>query len=272
MRTLKLTLQYIGTHYCGWQIQPNGVTVQEIVQNILNKTLGEDIKVIGAGRTDSGVHALGQVAHFKTVNPMDGPTLHKALNAQLPDDIAVSALEEKPEDFHANKNAKAKTYTYLFLNSRQKQPFLTPYTWRQYGDYHLEASRQCLKLIQGTHDFRSFCAADSTAKTTERTLVKSQWTTFSLAQLGQKLAGLAEISEWLPKPEGALGEADIHAVSFQGEGFLKHMVRNIIGTLRDVAFGKISPQDFKNILKSRDRTQAGVTAPPQGLFLINVDY
>lgn len=272
MRTLKLTLQYIGTHYCGWQIQPNGITIQEILQTLLKKTLGEDVKVIGAGRTDSGVHALGQVAHFKTEHPMEVDVLHKALNAQLPEDIAVSAMEEMPEDFHANKWASTKTYTYLLLNSRQKQPFLSPFTWRQYGDYDLGAVGQCLDWIRGTHDFRSFCASDSTAKTTERTLVQTRCATFSMNQLGQSLADLAQIGAWLPQASSTSREAMLYAISFQGKGFLKHMVRNLIGTLRDVAFGKISPQDFKNILELKDRTQAGVTAPARGLFLVKVEY
>jgi tRNA pseudouridine38-40 synthase len=248
------------------------MTVQEILQTLLKKTLGEEVKVIGAGRTDSGVHALGQVAHFKTEHSMEVSTLHKALNAQLPEDIAVSDLEEMPEDFHANQGARSKTYTYLLLNSRQKQPFLSPFTWRQYGDYNLSAVRQCLDWIRGTHDFRSFCAADSTAKTTERTLVKTHCAMFSLQQLGQSLADLAQIGAWLPQPAPASQEALLCAISFQGRGFLKHMVRNLLGTLRDVAFGKLSPQDFKNILELKDRTRAGVTAPARGLFLVKVDY
>lgn len=278
MRNIKLTLQYLGTHYCGWQIQPNGPTIQELLQKVLEKTLQEKIIIIGAGRTDAGVHALGQVAHFKTQHAMDIGTLWRALNAQLPEDIAVLAVEEAPEKFHAQKDALSKTYCYCLLNTEQKIPFLYPYTWRIFGDLDLDEMNQSAAMLPGQHDFRSFCAADSTAKTFIRRILEVNLRQIPLADLGNSLLDLfglagmisvlgAQKSFHPEKPDGA-----IVVFSVKGEGFLKHMVRNIVGTLVEVGRGKINAEDFRRVFLSRDRTQAGITAPAKGLFLIKTDY
>ena len=277
MRNIKLVLQYVGSHYSGWQVQPNGPTIQAILQEHLEKTLKEKIIVIAAGRTDAGVHALGQVAHFKTSNEMDLDTLHRALNAQLPEDIAVLSLEEVGEAFHAQRSAVAKTYLYLILMSRQKNPFLKPYAWRLYGELDQGAMEECLKAIEGEIDFKAFCAADSCAKTTVRRLFRSRLQVFPLSEMEHRLVDLVGLSDW----KGPLEVFNHHhpdhvarlwAISFRGEGFLKHMVRNIIGTLVEVGQGKRSVAEFHQILASKDRRQAGPTAPPQGLFLLNVEY
>lgn len=278
MRTFKLTLQYIGTAYCGWQVQPNGTSIQGTLQKVLSKTLREKITVIGAGRTDSGVHALAQVAHFRTTHALPVEILHKALNAQLPDDIAVIGLEEVAEDFHSLFSAKLKNYTYLILQSPKPYPLLTPFVWRRWGEFDWESVEECLELIQGTHDFRSFCASDTSAKTTTREITQAHLQQVSLQNLGNSLLGLLGLSS-LISPLGA--EASFHpeasaeqlvALSFQGRGFLKHMVRNLMGTLMDVAQGRTSVAEFENILAAKNRRVAGVTAPPQGLFLVKVEY
>lgn len=277
MRTFKLGLQYLGTRYLGWQVQPQGPTVQGILQDILSQTLQEPITVIGAGRTDSGVHALGQVAHFRTHHAMDLPTLHKALNAQLPEDIAVWNLEEVDERFHAQRDAVHKIYCYLMLNSVKPSPFFSPFSWRQYGSLDWETVEDVLETLVGTHDFRAFCAADSHVKSTQRKLLAARLTRLPLGQLGQGLLGLGGIldlvSTGLDRDSfHELEAGELAVLTFQGEGFLKHMIRNLVGTLRDVAQGKTSAEEFSRILQSRDRRLAGMTAPPQGLFLLRVAY
>ena len=278
MRNLKLILQYIGTGYCGWQIQPNGPTVQETLQDILSKTLHEKITLTAAGRTDSGVHALGQVANFKTEHEMGASTLLRALNAQLPEDIAVLNLMEVPENFHALRGAAAKTYTYLILHSVHKKPFLTPLTWRQYEDLDLDSIQDCLDHLIGKHDFRAFCASDSSAATTVREILHAGLQRIPIRELGNSMRGIFGLTDFIPP----LGEEDtfhpedpedyLLAISFKGRGFLKHMVRNLIGTLRDVGTGKLSVDGFQAIMESQDRRQAGVTAPAKGLFMVKVEY
>lgn len=278
MRTFKLTLQYLGIRYCGWQIQPNGPTIQAVLQGVLSQTLGENITVIAAGRTDSGVHALAQVAHFRSVTKMSLETLQRALNAQLPGDISVLKLEEVSEEFHALYWAKLKTYSYLILQSQRRFPMLQPYVWRKWGELDWKAVEKCLKLVEGEHDFRSFCAADSQAKTTVRELAQVKLQKVALNDFGNSLLDLFGLSSMVPVLVDESGsypkiETDqIMVLSFQGKGFLKHMVRNLVGTLMEVAQGKTNIEQFKEILAAKDRRQAGITAPAQGLFLVKVEY
>lgn len=277
MRKIKLILQYVGSRYCGWQVQPNGLTIQAILQDLLEKTLQEKITVVGAGRTDSGVHALGQVAHFKTSHGMDLETLHRALNAQLPEDIAVLSAEEVDEGFHAQKNATAKTYLYLLLVSRQKNPFLKPYAWRLFGEFDQSAMERCLQGLEGEHDFKAFCASDGGTKTSTRRLFSARLQVFPLSEMEHQLVKLVGLGNW----KGPLEVLNHHhpdrmarlwAISFRGAGFLKHMVRNIVGTVVEVGQGKRSVEEFHQIMAGKDRRLAGPTAPPQGLFLLNVEY
>jgi tRNA pseudouridine38-40 synthase len=278
MRTLKLTIQYLGTRYHGWQIQPNGLTIQGIFQEILERLFHQKTVLSGAGRTDAGVHALAQVAHFRTDHPMDPATLQRALNANLPKDISVLSVEEVEPDFDAQRSSVAKTYTYLILNSPHPYPMLAPYTCRVYGSLELDDMHLCLEQLIGEHDFAAFQAADSTAKTSVRRLHAAALHAFRLQDFANGLIGSLGLGGLLP----LMGEEDsfhpeeggpgILAVHFRGEGFLKHMVRNIIGTILLVGRGKISVEDFRRIIASRDRTQAGPTAPPRGLFLVKVEY
>ena len=279
MRKLKLVIQYQGTKYHGWQVQPRALTIQKLFQDILQNILGEKVVVTASGRTDAGVHALAQVAHFSTSHPIETEVLHRALNAHLPYDIAVLSVEEVDLGFDAQFGAKAKTYTYFIYNGFHKAPFLSSYSWRIYGTLDLDAMQLCLEMLLGEQDFSSFKAADSTAKTSRRRLDAVSLQRVSLADLGNSLMGLMGISG-LVAPLGtadtfhpeAESETALIAISMRGKGFLKHMVRNIVGTLVEVGRGRMSVEAFARVFAARDRTQAGPTAPAWGLFLVKVDY
>ncbi|MDL1872798.1 tRNA pseudouridine(38-40) synthase TruA [Deltaproteobacteria bacterium PRO3] len=279
MRKIKLVIQYQGTQYQGWQVQPTGPTIQGIFEEILGEICHEKVVLIGSGRTDSGVHALAQVAHFSTSHGIDLETLHRALNAKLPYDIVVLSVAEAPGAFDAQKSAKRKTYTYFFLHSDHKSPFLSSYSWRVWGDLDLEGMQECLDMLVGEHDFASFKAADSTAKTSVRRIEAARLQRVPLRDVGNSLMGLFGLAGILPAlgaedsfhPEAEAGPALI-AVTLQGPGFLKHMVRNIVGTLLEVGLRRIGVEEFREILAARDRTRAGATAPAWGLFLVQVEY
>ena len=279
MRKIKLLIQYRGKNYRGWQVQPNGITIQGLLEGILAEIFGEKTLVFGSGRTDSGVHALAQVAHFSTNHSMDLETLRRALNAHLPHDVAVLSAEEVPADFDAQRSAKLKTYSYFILNSELKSPFLSPYSWKIHGDLDLESMRECLELLVGEHDFASFKAADSFAKTSRRRIDRAELRRIPLTALGDSLLGIFGLAGMLKPlagsgdfhPEAETGPA-LLAITLQGPGFLKHMVRNIVGTLVEVGMGKMDVAEFRRIFEAKDRTQAGPTAPAWGLFLVDVDY
>ncbi len=278
MRKVKLTIQYKGTQYQGWQLQPTGPTLQRAFEEILSEICHESITVIASGRTDSGVHALAQVAHFSTQHEIDLATLHRALNAKLPHDVVVLSVEEAPLDFDAQRSAKLKTYTYLLMHSDHKSPFFSDYSWRVYGNIDWEGMQECLELLVGEHDFASFKAADSTAKTSVRRIDSARLRRVPLRDLGNSLMGLFALSEVL-EPLGAddnfhpeEGGAALVAITLRGPGFLKHMVRNIVGTLLEVGLGRLGVEEFRAILDAKDRRQAGPTAPAWGLFLVRVDY
>lgn len=278
MRKIKLVIQYQGTNYQGWQVQPTGPTIQGIFEEILGEICHEKVVLIGSGRTDSGVHALAQVAHFSTSHGIDLPTLHRALNAKLPYDVVVLSAEEAQEGFDAQKSAKRKTYTYFLWHSDHKSPFLSSFSWRVWGDLDLEGMQECLDMLVGEHDFASFKAADSTAKTSVRRIEAARLQRVPLRDIGNSLMGLFGLAGLLPSlgaddtfhPEE--GGPALIAITLQGPGFLKHMVRNIVGTMLEVGLGRIGVDGFRTIFEARDRTQAGATAPAWGLFLVRVDY
>lgn len=260
---IKLTLQYKGTAYCGWQVQPNGVTIQEILEKTLHRLFQKKINVIGSGRTDSGVHALGQVGHFDV--PVDGGSwmvdgklqrfVH-SLNSLLPDDIAVIDAKIVPDTFHAQKSAKKKIYDYFILNSRIRSPFLTDTVWQIPVPLDIKKMRQAAKLLIGEHDFRAFCASDSTAKTTVR-------------QIYRISIGKIPLNPPLTKGES---KGDLIRIAISGNGFLKYMVRNVVGTLVEVGKGRMTVTEFKKAFRSCDRKRTGQTAPARGLVLRKVVY
>jgi len=278
MRNLRLTLQYNGGHYLGWQIQPQGPSIQGVLQGILREILHEPVVLQGAGRTDSGVHALGQVAHVRTSHPIEVKILKRALNAQLPGDIAVLDLAEVPLEFDSQRDAKAKTYSYFILNSETRIPFLAPFTWRVYGDFDLDAMHRCLEMLVGEHDFAAFKAADSMTKTSLRKILSAGLQSLPLSDFGKTLShffgldGMVIPGMAIKNPEDEKNQPRLLAMHLKGQGFLKHMVRNILGTLVDVGKGRTSVEEFRRIFDSKDRTQAGMTSPPQGLFLVKIDY
>jgi len=243
----KMTLAYDGTHYCGWQIQPNGITIQEILQNAIKIILKEEVAIIGSGRTDAGVHAFGQTAHFKHTTEINLYRFQASLNGVLPYDIRVKQIEFVPLDFHAQYSAIGKTYQYHLYLDRVQMPFCRLYSWHVHEKINLELLKEGASLFLGTHDFTSFaneahagCAAHDPIRTLKRLDI-------------------------IPEEGGVCLEVE-------ADGFLYKMVRNIVGTLVEVSSGKRKPSDIPRIFADKDRRLAGFAAPPQGLFLMRVDY
>lgn len=247
MRTLKLTIQYDGTPYVGWQRQPNGVSIQALLEEALAPIEGRPVSVHGAGRTDAGVHALGQVASATVTTPLETATLGRALNAVLPPDVRVLAVEEAPEAFHARFSARSKTYEYRIVNAPLVSAFLHRHAWHLPQPLDFDAMRTAASPLVGAHDFAGFQGAGSAVGSTERTI-------FDL------------------RIEDGGGFDLPYIVRLSGDGFLRHMVRNIVGTLAEVGAGRWDPWRVLEILESRDRSLAGPTAPAHGLFLVRVDY
>jgi tRNA pseudouridine38-40 synthase len=247
MRTLKLTLQYDGTDYVGWQRQSNGASVQGLVEDALGRIEGAPVTVHGAGRTDAGVHALAQVASVSLDSILPEAALGRALNAVLPAAVRVLGVEEVGTAFHARFNARAKTYEYRIVNAPLVSAFLYRHVWHVPQPLDLEAMRTAAAPLVGTHDFAGFQGSRSAAVTTERTILDLGW------------------------QDG--GGFDLPLVfRVTGDGFLRYMVRNIVGTLVEVGSGRWDPRRLLSILGSRDRSHAGPTAPAQGLFLTHVTY
>jgi tRNA pseudouridine38-40 synthase len=244
MRTLKLVLEYDGFDYCGWQVQSAAPTIQGIVEEALGKLLGERVRVSGAGRTDAKVHALGQVASVRCTSDISVTALQRALNSLLPRDVVIHDVQDVPSDFHARFSALGKIYAYRILNRPVRAPLRLRYAWHIPQPLDVTGMSVAGTYLQGTHDFASFQAAGSEVKTTERTL-----TELTVTSNGDEIV-----------------------FSCTANGFLRHMVRNIVGTLVEVGRGARLPADIKRILDGRDRRLAGATAPPQGLYLVRVLY
>lgn len=248
MKNIAMRIRYDGTCYHGWQRQKNGITVQQVMEESLSALTGETIQVTGCSRTDAGVHALDYVFNFKTDTGIPADRLPYALNHYTRLD-SISALEawEEAENFNARFNSKGKRYIYKIWNSKMKNPFLTKYSWHVPYDMDTEAMIKAASAFEGTHDFAGFMAAGGSQKTTVRTV---------------RLCRIYRDAE-VPELITAAVEAD---------AFLYNMVRIITGTLCEVGFGRIKPEDLPEIINSCDRTKGGLTAPPQGLFLEKVYY
>lgn len=245
MRRVKLVVAYEGTNYCGWQVQPNGCTIEEVLNRTLSELLGENIAVIGASRTDAGVHSLGNVAVFDTETRIPPEKICYALNQRLPADIAVQSSCQAPDDFHPRRCYSEKTYEYRILNRRIPVPTLRRDTYFYYRPLDLEKMQQAAFYFQGQHDFKSFCSVKTSVEDTVRkilscTVVKSP--------------------------------ADIITIRVTGTGFLYNMVRIIAGTLISVGTGEILPESIPEILEKKDRSKAGPTAPAHGLTMIGIQY
>lgn len=244
MKRVKLTVSYDGTNYCGWQYQPNGITIEEVLNKALTDLLKEPIMVIGASRTDSGVHAMGNVAIFDTESRMPAEKICIAANQRLPDDVRIQRSEEVPLDFHPRKVNCCKTYEYKIMNRRIASPLDRLYCHFCYFDLDVEKMKQAAVYLLGEHDFRSFCTVRSQADETVRIL-------YSLS---------------VEKKD------DIITIRISGSGFLYNMVRIIAGTLLQVGRGIYPPEHMEEILESCDRAAAGPTISAAGLTLLSLEY
>ncbi|MBA2848778.1 tRNA pseudouridine(38-40) synthase TruA [Thermosulfuriphilus ammonigenes] len=246
MRNIKLTIEYDGTNYLGWQRQKVGPTIQGTLEETLSRILNHRVHIRGAGRTDAGVHALGQVANFKTTSSLDPASLGRALNALLPRDMAIIKVEEVDLKFHAQFSAKKKTYFYQILSRPVRSAIWRNYAWWVPDRLDLEAMKACLPYIQGRRDFASFRNTGTSTRTTVRTV-------FEATIKRVPVAGMIRFE-------------------ITADGFLRYMVRNLAGALVRVGQGRMSPEDFVQLLDARDRSLAPPPAPPQGLYLKEVIY
>ncbi len=244
MKRVRMIISYDGTAYCGWQIQNNGITVEEIINRELTNLLGEEIAVIGASRTDSGVHALGNVAVFDTETKIPPEKISFALNQRLPEDIRIQKSEEVNANFHPRYCDSIKTYEYRILNRKFPDPLNRLYTHFVYMPLDVDKMKAAAAYLVGEHDFASFCSAKSQVKTTVRTV-------YTL-----------EVSK----------TDDIIKIRISGNGFLYNMVRIIVGTLLKVGLGVYLPEHVEEILEAKDRNCAGPKAPARGLTLIGISY
>ncbi len=245
MRNIRLLIEYDGTNYQGWQVQLKGLTIQGMIEEKLTLITGEVIHLIGSGRTDSGVHAFGQVANFKTKSKLDVHSIQRALNSLLPPDIVIQRAEEVEEDFHARRESKSKVYEYRILNQDIRSAFRHEYAWHIPQKLDLEEMRKATQILIGEHDFSSFRSVGSPTQTAIRRVIRAEW---------------------------KRGREGLIQFEIEANGFLKQMVRAIVGTLVEVGRGKINADEFREILDSKDRKKAGPTAPAHGLFLKEVKY
>lgn len=244
-RNFKLVLEYDGSCYHGWQRQQGVLTIQEVLESRLEVMLRNPIRVRASGRTDAGVHARGQVVNFYAHTRMQPTEIMQGLNSLLPADIVVLSAEEAPDSFHARFSACSKIYEYRILNRPQPSALERNRAWHIRHELDKPAIEQCLRLITGRHDFSAFMGAGSSVKSTERCIHRAQLL--------------------VPEPHHVL-------FVFEADGFLKHMVRNLVGTLVDVGKGKLTPAAFGGVLAGRNRRLAGMTAPAHGLCLVAVVY
>lgn len=256
-RTLKLVLAYDGSSFSGWQVQPDRPTVQGSLADALERITGEKILPQGSGRTDAGVHALAQVASFSTSSSIPSGNLVKALNSLLPDSVRVTSVEEMPEAFHARHSAQAKSYEYRLYRGDICPPFLAKYVTHHPYPLDEAAMGEAAQRVVGEHDFTSFAAVDP-EKITERSLPEEQ-------DGGRGNVRKIYSSEWKRN-----GEEFVYRV--RGNGFLHHMVRNLVGTFLLVGKGTLKPGDLDGILAAKKRSAAGATAPACGLYLVSVEY
>lgn len=242
MINIALTIEYDGTDFFGWQIQPDKRTVQEEIERTLSEITGEKIKITGAGRTDTGVHALGQTANFKLNSDFAPDTIKKALNGILPKDILIKNAREVPEAFNSRFDAVSKIYKYYI--SKGRTAVYRRFRWEIFYDLSVEPINDCCRFLIGKKDFRSFCKLDKERENFMCDIKNALWTE----------------------------DAEEYIFTIEADRFLHKMVRTIVGTLVDVGRQKITPEDFRKIFGNRDRKIAGMTAPAQGLFLEKVIY
>jgi tRNA pseudouridine38-40 synthase len=251
VRTIRLLIQYDGTGFVGWQRQESGTSIQGLIEEALARIEGSPVTLHGAGRTDAGVHAAGQVASARLTTSLDDATLARALNANLPPSIRVFDVATVADDFHARFSARSKTYEYRIWNGAAVPPFLRQFVWHVPQPLAIDLIQQGADALVGEHDFAAFQGTGGTVHTTVRTVTSARW---------------------IPDKARLPVEGALLTFEMRGEGFLRHMVRAVTGTLVEIGLGRRASDDIPRLLASRDRSQAGRTAPACGLFLMKVDY
>jgi tRNA pseudouridine38-40 synthase len=264
MRNLKLVLTYDGTDFCGWQVQPDAPSIQGTLASAIGRITGEKVLPQGSGRTDAGVHALGQVATFTIESVIPAANLVIALNDILPASIRVLEATEVPDDFHARKSAKAKTYRYRIYRQAICPPFLARYVWHYPYPLDFVAMQQAAPWIEGEHDFSSFAAVDPEKASKQEEYDSTFRTPGSEIRRNSNVRTISS-SQWRQDDSELVYEV-------RGNGFLHHMVRNLVGTFLLSGKGTVKPQGVIRILEAKDRSMAGPTAPACGLYLVNVEY
>jgi len=244
MNTVKLTIEYIGTRYSGWQVQENGLSVQQEMETALAEVLGEKVRIVSSGRTDAGVHARGMVAHFRTERELPLAAFREGINRNLPRDIAVQKAEFAPSDFHARYSAKGKWYRYSVLQAPVPSPFAWPFSWYVRAPLDIEVMANAAQAFVGRHDFAGFRSSYCDARTTIKEI-------FSISVNREERMVIMDV---------------------RGDGFLRNMVRRMAGTLVEIGLGKKTPDIIGTILAQGKNHPAGLTAPPQGLCLMEVWY
>jgi tRNA pseudouridine38-40 synthase len=241
---IKITVEYDGTNYHGWQIQTTGETIQSVLERAVSTFLRKSTRITGSGRTDAGVHALGQVVNFFSDKEYEPHRIRRALNALTPFDITIKEVAIVPDSFDARRDGRSRVYEYHILNRPTPSPFHLNRAWHVHQPLDVNAMRETIPCLIGEHDFSSFRAAGCDAEHPVRKVYAN-----SLDRTGELLV-----------------------YTIEATAFLRHMVRNIIGTVAEVGLGLRTPQSFVELLEARDRTKAGVTAPAHGLFLVEVKY
>lgn len=254
MRTLKLQIAYDGSNYCGWQIQPNGRSIQGTIQDGIRRMTCEENDLVGAARTDAGVHALGQVAHFRTERDIPCAGFLSGINSMLPLDIRIVNISEQDDKFHSQHAARGKRYVYRLLISKVAEPLLVNRAWLISQEIDIDCMKSAIRSFVGKHDFESFRAAHCTQRDANREI----WS--------------AEIIENDAFAPFIAGSGKVIDIAIEGDGFVRHMIRNIAGTVVDVGLGKIGGARIPDIILARDREAAGLCAPACGLYLEAVYY
>ena len=244
MRNIKLTIEYDGKEFNGWQKQPNKLNIQGEIERAIEEITGEQVDLYGSGRTDAGVHSLGQVANFKTNSKLPIEKVAIAINSKLKKSIRIKKAEEVSENFHSRYNCHKKKYRYIINNSSQGSAIYRGLEYHVSQKLNVEEMKKAIKFFEGEHDFKAFKASGTSSKSSVRTIYNAE-----LKQNGERII-----------------------IELTGNGFLYNMVRIISGTLLEVGLGNIKAEDIPNIIESKDRKMAGKTLPPHGLYLVEVMY